>query len=135
MRRCVAFLAVACLPGLAGAQALYKCTDAKGRVTYQELPCPEVKGQKRLDVSHAGQADWQRAADEQIERRIAEATSEAERQQWRAERERLERDRERQKRERLPAIDEAWNPPWGFPARPGLARPTAPPKPDPGAAK
>jgi hypothetical protein len=137
MKRLLPILAVLLLPTAAGAQALYKCTDPKGRVTYQEVPCPLEKVQRKVDTSHAGQGDATRAADEMIERRVSEAVEESNQRARRERLDRLEREQlEKLRREReKTAIDEPWNPPWGFPAKPGLARkpsPTDPSKPDTG---
>ena len=62
-------LAVAVLVPLAApAQKLYKCVDAKGKITYQEAACPVDKEQKKVDTSHAGKTDWERAANEKVKR-------------------------------------------------------------------
>lgn len=141
MKRARAFLLPALLalaPAGAAAQALYKCTGADGRVTYQEVPCAVDRAQKRLD---GGQADRDAAeARRQLEQEayrgnglaggFAREAREREAARWR---EREARAREEHRRRLLeeelrPAEDVPWNPPWGFPAKPGQARPPAKPK-------
>ncbi|MBX3672947.1 MAG: DUF4124 domain-containing protein [Burkholderiales bacterium] len=141
MKRAPALLLPALLalaPAGVAAQSLYKCTGADGRVTYQETPCVGERAQKRLD---GGQADRDAAeARRQLEREafrgnelaggFARDAREREAARWR---EREARAREEHRRRMLeeelrPAEDVPWNPPWGFPAKPGQARPPAKPK-------
>jgi hypothetical protein len=120
-------------PG-AVAQSLYKCTAAGGRVTYQETPCLGEHSQKRLDAPRPADRE-EESARQLLEReavfgnelagRFARESRERElaRQRERealAREERLKRLREQDSR---PAEDIPWTPPWGFPAKPGLARP------------
>lgn len=122
-----ALLVALALPAAASGQQLFKCIDAKGRVTYQEVPCAFDKAQKRVDTSHAGQPDAERIADEAIARRTLEAREEADLRDKRYRQEQRERQEKiRKELEQRPKVEEPWNPPWGFPARPGQAR-----KPDP----
>lgn len=141
MKRAPALLLPALLalaPAGAAAQSLYKCTGADGRVTYQETPCVGERAQKRLD---GGQAERDAVdARRQLEREayrgnelaggFARDAREREAARWR---EREARAREEHRRRLLeeelrPAEDVPWNPPWGFPAKPGQARPPAKPK-------
>ncbi|MBK8321757.1 MAG: DUF4124 domain-containing protein [Betaproteobacteria bacterium] len=71
-------LAAACLlPLAAPAQKLFKCVDAKGKITYQEAACPVDKDEKKVDTSHAGKTDWDRAANERVKRSQEAAEAEA----------------------------------------------------------
>jgi hypothetical protein len=48
------FALAALSPAQAGAQAtLNKCTDAQGRVTYSNLPCPKSKTAQQIDIDPA----------------------------------------------------------------------------------
>lgn len=143
MRRLLATAApllFALAPPTAAAQSLYKCTAADGRVTYQQTPCVGERSQKRLDAPRP--ADREEAeARRLLEREAAGGNElagrfagdarerEAARQRERealAREERLRRQREAAER---PAEEIPWNSPWGFPAKPGQARPQpAPPK-------
>lgn len=119
----------------ATAQSIYKCTTAKGTVTYQETPCPVQGSQKRVDTSHGAAADS--VAREMLEREayrgdpLAREFLEEARERDRRERlereERLRRSREKETR----GADESpeWMPPWGWAGRPGLARPKTKPAP------
>jgi hypothetical protein len=122
------------LPG-AVAQSLYKCTSPGGRVTYQETPCLGERSQKRLDAPRPpsreelearraleNEALWGnelagRFAREAREREIA-------RQREREALAREERLRRQLEEANRPVEDIPWNPPWGFPGKPGQARPT-----------
>ena len=84
----------------AQSQKLFKCVDAKGKITYQESACPADKDQKKVDTSHAGKTDWERAANEKIKRRTEEAEAEAAYQEKRARKEWAEREEQRRKEER-----------------------------------
>lgn len=89
-------LAAACLaPFAAPAQKLYKCLDAKGKVTYQEAACPTDKEQKKVDTSHAGKTDYERAANEKVKRMTREAEEEAAYQEKLARRARAEQEEKR----------------------------------------
>lgn len=89
-------LAAACLiPLAAPAQKLFKCIDAKGKITYQEAACPTDKEQKKVDTSHAGKTDWNRAADEKVKRMTREAEEEAAYQEKLARRARAEQEEKR----------------------------------------
>ena len=84
----------------AHSQKLFKCVDAKGKVTYQEAACPADKDQKKVDTSHAGKTDWERAANEKIKRRAEEAEAEAAYQEKRYRKERAVREEQRRKEEK-----------------------------------
>jgi hypothetical protein len=114
------------------AQTIYKCLSPKGPVTYQETPCPTVGDQKRVDTSHGNAADP--FAREMLEREAyrgdplaREFANEARERGRRAYLERLEREErarlERLKEPRPPDEPPAWDTPWGFPGKPGQARP------------
>jgi hypothetical protein len=124
-------------PG-AAAQSLYKCTQAGGRVTYQETPCLADRVQKRLDAPRPAERE-EEVARRLLEREAAQGSElagrfahdardrELARQREReaiAREERLRRQREKENR---PIEDVPWESPWGFPAKPGLAKP--PPRP------
>ena len=102
MKTTPALLAAALLaiPATVQSQKLFKCVDAKGKVTYQETACPADKDQKKVDTSHAGKTDWERAANEKIKRRTEEAEAEAAYQEKRYRKERAEREEQRRKEER-----------------------------------
>ena len=91
----LAFVAACLLPLAAPAQKLFKCVDAKGRITYQEAACPTDKEQKKVDTSHAGKTDWNRAADEKVKRMTREAEEEAAYQDKLARRARAEQEEKR----------------------------------------
>jgi broad specificity polyphosphatase/5'/3'-nucleotidase SurE len=88
------------LPAAASSQALFKCVDAKGKITYQETACPANKDQKKVDTSHAGKTDWERAANEKVRRMQENAEAEAAYQGRRAWQERAEREEQRRKEEK-----------------------------------
>jgi hypothetical protein len=131
-----AFLAMAVALASAGsaAQTLYRCTGTDGRVTYQDIPCATDRGQKRIEVARPESRDevegrmlLEREADHGSDlagRLAGDARSrEIERMrelEARAREERLRRQREAEKR----TVEETpWETPWGFPAKPGQARP------------
>lgn len=107
-------------------QTLYKCTAARGAVTYQEVPCAVTVEQKRLANRFATTTDAgaRRALEsdavggDPLARGFVDELRE---------RERLEREeRLRREREKPPApVVESpeWMPPWGWAGPPGLARP------------
>ncbi|MBK8322221.1 MAG: DUF4124 domain-containing protein [Betaproteobacteria bacterium] len=79
----------------AGAQQAYRCTDAEGRVTYQERPCPAAAAERKVDTTPAN-TDFDPAQRERVlrqgdeaQRRLEEriASEEAERQRQRERRE------------------------------------------------
>lgn len=110
----------------AWSQTLYKCTSARGAVSYQEVPCAVIAEQKRLANRFATTTDAgaRRAleADAMSGDPLARGFTDELR-----ERERLEREeRLRRERERPPAplVESGeWMPPWGWAGPPGLARP------------
>ncbi len=129
-------LALAATP--AAAQALYKCTAPDGRVTYQETPCTIERSQKRLDnprppgreelearraLEHESLWGNELAGRFAAEAREREIARQREREAY-AREERLRRLREEADR---PVEEIPWNTPWGFPARPGQARPKGKP--------
>lgn len=91
----LAFVAACLLPLAAPAQKLFKCVDAKGKITYQEAACPVDKDEKKVDTSHAGKTDWNRAADEKVKRMTREAEEEAAYQDKLARRARAEQEEKR----------------------------------------
>lgn len=124
--------AFAALP--AAAQTLYKCTGPDGRVTYQETPCTGTGSQKRLDAPRPPSREEEEArrllehesmwGDELAgrfarEAREREIARQRERETW-AREERARRQRELAER---PVEEIPWDTPWGFPAKPGQARP------------
>lgn len=130
----VAPLLLALAASQAPAQALYKCTSPEGRIAYQETPCAIGGAQKRLDAPAPASREEQEARrllereairGDELAGRFAHDAREREmaRQREReafARAERLRRLREEAER---PVEDVPWNTPWGFPARPGQARP------------
>ncbi|MBK7659501.1 MAG: DUF4124 domain-containing protein [Betaproteobacteria bacterium] len=79
----------------AAAQQAYRCTDAEGRVTYQERPCPAAAAERKVDTTPAN-TDFDPAQRERLlkqgeeaQRRLEEriASEEAERQRQRERRE------------------------------------------------
>jgi hypothetical protein len=135
MRRLLA-LALACAALPAAAQSVFKCTTADGRVTYQEVPCDTGRTQRKVDLGLSRDAlnatearrelerDYYRSGSE-LSGRFANDAREKERERWTRdlrEREEIYR-RAREEALRVPPELQPWMPPWGFPARPGLARP------------
>ena len=123
----------------AAAQTLFKCTAADGRVTYQETPCVGERTQKRLDAPKQTAPEevqaWRRlereaASGNELAAKFARDARERElermreREAW-AREERLKRKLEEESR---PVEDIPWERPWGFPGRPGQARPQPKPK-------
>ncbi len=132
-----AFAALFALAGTAialtaSAQA-FRCTDAQGRVTYQQAPCPTSADERKIDTTPAN-TDYDPAQRERVlkqgeeaQRRLEEriAQEEAERKRQREQREKDEQ-REREQRERE-AAREAPLVYYG----PGIHRPIPPAKPKP----
>lgn len=115
--------------GPAQAQQAYRCTDANGRVTYQETPCPTSATERKVDTTPAN-TDFDPAQRERVlkqgeeaQRRLDERTArdEAERKRRQEEREQEEK-REREAREREEARESTVNY-YG----PGINRPVNPP--------
>lgn len=73
----IALVAAMLVPLAAPAQKLYKCVDARGKSTYQEAACPVDKEEKKVDTSHAGKTNWERAANEKVKRSREAAEEEA----------------------------------------------------------
>ena len=92
--------ALLALPAAAPSQALFKCVDAKGKITYQETACPAGKDQKKVDTSHAGKTDWERAANEKVRRMQENAEAEAAYRDRRARQDQAEREELRRKEEK-----------------------------------
>jgi hypothetical protein len=120
------------------AQGLYKCTDAAKRVTYPETPCTGARTEKRLDAPRPetrDEVDARRLLEreamqgDELAGRFADDARgrEAARQREREALEREERNRRLREAREKPAEDVPWNTPWGFPAKPGQARPPAKP--------
>ena len=131
-------LALAAVPG-ASAQPIYKCRSADAKVTYQQMPCDGAGTQKRVANTQLPEAPADIAARRSLEREAAYgnelargfATQARDREREQLERQAIDR-QEQLARER--ALQEAaqaqpWMPPWGWPGRPGLARPGARPNP------
>jgi len=103
-------LAIASLAGPAGAQQAYRCTDAEGRVTYQERPCPSAASERKVDTTPANtdhdpsQRERVLKQGEEAQRRLEErnAREEAERQ-----RQREIREKEEQREKEMLAREEA----------------------------
>ena len=125
----------------AAAQTVYRCADEGGKVTYQETPCAGKSPGKRIDMGPAAERLDERDARRSLERDYYRGSELSGRFAVEArEREALLREREMREREekarrareealRVPPEDVPWNPPWGFPGRPGQALPK--PKPAP----
>lgn len=134
MRLAVA-LALAALAVPAFAQKVYRCTGEGGKVTYQETPCTGMAAQKRLDGGAGSETLDEIGARRALEREYTRgselsgrfASDAREREMLSRERERRERDekarRAREEALKVPPEDVPWNPPWGFPGRPGQALP------------
>ena len=115
----------------AWSQPVYKCTTAKGGISYQETPCTLAGEQKRLADGFASTTEngARRALEKGALHGDPLASGFVDELR---ERERLEHEeRLRREREKPPAAvveSPDWMPPWGWPGPPGLARP----KPAPG---
>ncbi|MBK7659369.1 MAG: DUF4124 domain-containing protein [Betaproteobacteria bacterium] len=107
----LAFAAACLLPLAAPAQKLFKCVDAKGKITYQEAACPTDKEQKKVDTSHAGKTDWDRAANERVKRSQEAAEAEAAYNDKRARIENEKREEQRKKEDayRKKLLEQAGN--------------------------
>jgi tRNA A37 threonylcarbamoyladenosine modification protein TsaB len=142
-------LLVTALP--AGAQELFKCTDAAGKVTYQQTACPTTGTERKIDATPAN-PDYDPEARERLLRQGAEADQRIKERAAQDQAERLEREaRDKEKRaeaERARKAQEAaeqptylvppymWNPvrpPLGYPQprppavpRPPIATPRGP---------
>jgi hypothetical protein len=121
------------------AQSLFKCTDAGGRVTYQETPCAGARAEKRMNAPRPetrDEVDARRLLEreamkgDELAGRFADDARgrEAARQREREALAREERDRRLREARERPAEEVPWNTPWGFPAKPGQALPPAKPK-------
>lgn len=125
-------LAAAAVLGPAGAQQAFRCTDAQGRVTYQESPCPTSASERKVDTTPANpdydpaQRDRVLKQGEEAQRRLdeREARDEAERKRRQEEREREEK-REREMREREAAREAV--PVYYWPGNLSGNRPVVPP--------
>jgi hypothetical protein len=118
------------------AQALYKCTGGEGRVTYQDTPCAGERSQKRIDPlrpESPDEADARRLLEREYRRgdelagRFAREARELEIERQREAQAREERLRRMRERENRPVEEIPWDTPWGFPGKPGQARPQAKP--------
>lgn len=136
MRRRVLAAALLLASAASPAQGLLKCTDAGGQITYQGTPCAGARIEKRMDTPRP------EARDEVDARRLLEREAmggdelagrfaddardrDAARQRDREALAREERSRRLREARERPAEDAPWNTPWGFPAKPGQARPQA----------
>jgi hypothetical protein len=123
----------------AGAQEVFRCTGADGRVTYQQAPCPKGAGEERIDATPAnpdydpGQRQRILEQGEEAGRKLeAREAQEAQRRREASEREeRLEREAREREAAREPAIVYAW--PVYRPVKPP-PRPPRPAIPPPGPA-
>ena len=137
MRRALAtpvllLAAFAALP--AAAQSLFKCTGPDGRVTYQETPCTGAGSQRRLDAPRPPSREEGEARrlleresmwGDELAGRFAREAREREiaRQREREDYARAERLRRQRELAERPAEEIPWDTPWGYPAKPGQARP------------
>ena len=139
MRRLALAAALLLGPAAVAAQGLFKCTDAAGRVTYQETPCTGARTGKRMDAPRPEtreEADARRLLEreammgDELAGRFADDARgrEAARQREREALAREERNRRLLEARERRAEDVPWDTPWGFPAKPGQARPPAKPK-------
>ena len=125
-RAAIVFLALLAACASAWSQRLYKCTSAKGAVTYQETPCSAASVEKRVGTSQGDATDS--GARRMLEKEAYRGDPLAgEFLDELRERDRLERE-ERLRRERenppRPVVENTgWMPPWGWAGPPGLARP------------
>lgn len=139
MRRHALAAALLLATAASPAQSLFKCTDAGGRVTYQETPCTGARTEKRLDAPRPETRD-EVDARRQLEREAIDGDElagrfaddargrEAARQREREALAREERNRRLREARERPVEEVPWNTPWGFPAKPGQALPPAKPK-------
>jgi hypothetical protein len=131
MRTLAAILLIASAAAFAPAlaQNAFRCTDAAGRVTYQQSPCPASASERKVDTTPANpdydpsQRERVLRQGEEAQRRLDEraAREEAERKRRQEEREREEK-RERELREREEARESAI-----IYYGPGVHRPVVPP--------
>ena len=134
MRHLALAAALLLVPAASPAQSLYKCTDAGGRVTYQETPCAGARTEKRLDAPRPesrDEADARRLLEREAmqgDELAGRFADDARGREAARQREREERNRRLREAQERPAEDVPWNTPWGFPAKPGQARPPAKPK-------
>lgn len=139
MRRHALAAALLLATAASPAQSLFKCTDAGGRVTYQETPCTGARTEKRMDTPRPETRD-EVDARRQLEREAIDGDElagrfaddargrEAARQREREALAREERNRRLREARERPVEEVPWNTPWGFPAKPGQALPPAKPK-------
>jgi len=105
-----------CAVAPAGAQEVFRCTGADGRVTYQQAPCPKGVGEQRIDATPAnpdydpGQRQRILEQGEEAGRRLeAREAEEAKRRREAREREeRLEREAQEREAAREPAVIYGW---------------------------
>lgn len=139
MRRLALAAALLVFAAAGQAQSLFKCTDADGRVTYQETPCTGARTEKRMnaprqetrdEVDARRQLEREAMMGDELAGRFADDARgrEAARQREREALAREERNRRLREAQERPAEDVPWNTPWGFPAKPGQARPPVKPK-------
>jgi len=129
VKRAAAFLLAGLAAGAASAQTLYRCTSAQGAVTYQSLPCGAGAAQKPVGQATPRKADEgaRRALERDARRGDPLARGFVDELEVRDYHERLEREerlrKEREEAAKRPPPEPEWNPPWGWPGPPGLARP------------
>jgi hypothetical protein len=116
----------------AQAQPIYKCTGPGGRITYQETPCPAAGGQQRLDGARTPGDPVARELLERdarggdpLARGYVDELRESDRRERQKQIERLEREEKARRANEVPVKPEdvPWVTPWGFPGKPGQARP------------
>jgi len=82
----------------AAAQELFKCTDAAGKVTYQQTACPTTASERKIDATPAN-PDYDPEARERLLRQGAEADQRIRERAAQDQAERLEREaREKERR-------------------------------------
>ncbi|MBK8322222.1 MAG: DUF4124 domain-containing protein [Betaproteobacteria bacterium] len=140
MRLAIAVASLA-LAAPAAAQTVFRCTGADGKVSYQETPCDAKSAQKRVPMGPAPDVQDEIDARRNLERdawrgselsgRLAGDARERERDRYLKEMRERDEAARRAREEALKTRPEdiPWNPPWGFPGRPGQALPK--PKPSP----
>jgi hypothetical protein len=89
--------ALLCSALAAGAQELFKCTDAAGKVTYQQAACPGTATEKKIDATPANPA-FDPEARERLLKQGAEADQRIKERAAQDNAERLEREAREEKR-------------------------------------
>jgi hypothetical protein len=130
LRAAIVIVALLVPCGSAWSQPLYKCTNPKGAVTYQETPCSAGGSEKRMGSPRSDAVDPGARRMLELEAYRGDPLAREFLEEVR-ERERLEREerlrRERETPPRTVVENAEWMPPWGWAGPPGLARPKAAP--------